>query len=463
MKILNQILLILIVLGLSTITSYGQKPNIIFIMMDDVSAIDFSFYNSNNPDKKVVVTPTIDFLANDGLVFETAFSQAVCGPTRAELLTAKYANKTGHWGNGKLPDPSVSERDIVHDDNYTMGQVMHDAGYRTAWFGKQHHQRGKNPDQFGFDYYAICKWFPGSTSPSQWHPSQGKIQKATDLYSTMWYDHPAILANGTGVPTTVADWGPEIEVDSMLTFLTQPSSDPFFVYWPTNLPHAQRDPSDPNGTFLKPLIPETDACGEHTGSTIPNSREYEPAVEYVDAALNKIMKTLEETGQLKNTIIFVTSDNGRGSYGKNRYDNQFALRVPFIVYGPDLIVPSAQSTSHLIDFTDIIPTFADLAGYSSPLLDDMDGTSFAPYLRGESFTPREWISAQHYRSDSSYVARWLRTDNWLLDGAGDLWDCSSGPEEGDFVKVTDFTIQANQDTLDHLQQILDQNIPDPLP
>src|SRR6056297_3231025 len=114
-----------------------SAPNIIFILLDDVSAVEFNFYNGPG-----IHTPTIDLMARDGTVFKTAWSQPLCGPSRATLLTGKYAYKNHHYSNTVRPNTSI------HKTHYTLGTAMKDAGYRTGWFGKQHIDRHMDPSDF---------------------------------------------------------------------------------------------------------------------------------------------------------------------------------------------------------------------------------------------------------------------------------------------------------------------------
>jgi len=411
------------------------KPNIILILLDDVSAREFSFYGGSG-----INTPTIDKMANDGVVFKTAWSQPTCGPTRAMLLTGKYAHKNGHYSNYNLPSTSL------HDTHYTLGNAMKDAGYRTGFFGKQHIDREKNPDEFGFDRYTICKYWDGYDGPSQGRGS--KDDRAGNMYGAMWYWHPAIFSDGKGVPTTPADFGPQIELDSLVSFVGEDAKEPFFAYWPTNLPHHEYAPADDR--WYRPDVPAIDEAGNMTGGKIAGSLASN--IEYMDFAIQKLLKKLEEANKLDETILFVIGDNGSASYGKGKTTSELALHVPFMAYGPGKIEPRGMSDI-LVDMTDIFPTFLDLAKANEPKISKVDGKSFAPYLYDEPFQARQWISAQQ---DS---ARWLRTPEWLLDGDGVLWYCGDEFDESKFEKVVSMSLEVNANKRAELQELLDQNIP----
>ncbi|MBE0655154.1 MAG: sulfatase-like hydrolase/transferase, partial [Bacteroidales bacterium] len=415
------------------IESPAEAPNIICIMVDDVSAIEFNFYNGPG-----INTPEIDKMAKDGVGIATAYSQPLCGPTRATLLTGKYAHKNGHYSNG------VSPKTSIHTTHYTLGKAMRDAGYSTAWFGKQHIDRFMNPSDFGFDYYLVAKYWEGYDGPDQGRERPVR----TGMYGAKWFWHPGLVANGTGIPTTPDDFGPKIELDSLLSFISSDKGKPFFVYWPTNLPHHEFDPE--TQTWVRPEIPEFDENGKWTGNRIAASMQSN--LEFIDYAIGKILKKLEENDELDNTILFFMGDNGTAGYGKGKPESEIALHVPFLVYGPGLLKPKGMSDV-LVDFTDVLPTFIDLAGFSTEQTADMDGHSFAPYLRGEPFTPRQWISAQ------LDAARWIRTREWLLDGKGQLWHCGSESDERKFNNLSNSSLEEHLLKKKELQDLMDANIP----
>lgn len=408
-----------------------SKPNIIFVLLDDVSAKEFSIYGGRG-----INTPTFDKMAKEGVAFNTAYASPICGPTRANLITAKYAHGNKHYSHSNTPKTTLSEA------HYTMGEAMSDAGYRTAWFGKQHHDRSLNPSDFGFDNYVICKQWLGHDGPSQGRTGPD------GMYGGTWYWHPAILANGAGVPTTPNDFGPGIELDSLISFVSKPADEPFFAYWPTNLPHHEYDPQADK--WYRPDVPAFDRDGEPTGERIPGSLKSN--IEYMDMAMEKIIATLEETNQLDNTVIFMIGDNGTAGYGKGQMQNEVALRVPFIAYGPQHVVKREMSDV-LVDMTDMLPTFLELADYSTPETRSMHGKSFASYLQGETFESRDWIASQLDE------ARWLRTQEWLLDGNGDLWFCGDESDEQMFQKVNVQSSEEYKLKKQEMQALLDQNIP----
>lgn len=377
-----------------------KKPNIILILGDDVSAKEFSCYGGNG-----INTPTIDRLAAEGVMFRTAWATPLCGPSRACLYTGRYAWRQKFYDNAVLPAYPLWEKNLL------MGQVMKSAGYATAKFGKIHF--GGDPHKnYGYDEYCIAQYWEGYDGPWQElnQPKQG-------MYAIQWYWHPGLVANGKGVPTGPNDFGPDIEVERLNDFVRRHRQQPFFAYYPTNLPHMFHSKAD---RWKYTDVPELDRNGNRTGGRIKGSLKAD--LEYLDRLVGRIIKNLEDLGIRDNTIIIFCGDNGTAGYGKNRLEDERALHVPFIVNAPGL-VQKIGPCDELVDFSDVLPTLAELAGAKFPDGYATDGHSFAPLLLGRPFQPREWIFSQLHQ------ARWLRDKRWLLDGYGRFWDCGQNRDE----------------------------------
>ena len=342
-------------------------------------------------------------------MFESAWSAPVCGPSRAILQTGKYPFNQGYFENYVEPNIPLW-RNPRHQP---IGQVMRAAGYVNAWYGKIHF--GGTPVDYGFDEYCTTQWWDGYDGP---YTSAQKTTKG--MYAVSWYWHPGLLANGKGIPTGPEDFGPQIESERILDFITRHKDKPFFLYWPTNLPHgAHRGGTPMNSNWFSPDVPECDSeTGALTGRKIAGSLASN--MKFLDDKLKLIINRLDALGILDNTIIMVVGDNGTPGYGKGRFESEVALHVPFIVWAPKLVRQRGTSPV-LVDFTDILPTLAELGGAELP--EGIDGCSFAPYLRGEAFESREWIFMQFNN------ARWLRDERWLLDGYGRFYDCGNERDE----------------------------------
>ncbi len=382
-----------------TETGYAKKnterPNIIFILADDISPREYAFYGGR------LESPTLEKMATEGLYFETAWATPRCMPTRAMLLTGKYAFRQ------KVFENQINPRG---EDGYikplgerfpnTLGSLMTANGYRTAMVGKL--QTG-DVKSFGF-----TRWCTVSHDADQ---RVGKF-KVFDMRHT-YNDVDGEIDDRKNVHST------DSLFEYLYDFTAEKSDDPWFVYMPLDLPHWVRNPENPT-KWGPPWVPVLDSTGEKTGEMVQN--DFGACVRYIDYKIGQFVEHLKKTGQLENTIIMYAGDNGTNLYGKSNPDSEKGPRVPFVVYAPGYLKPTGAS-HELIDFTDVIPTCVELAGGTLPNDDVFDGHSFAPLILGTPFEGREWIFSQWYG------CRWLRTQNWLIDGRGRIYDCGENRNE----------------------------------
>ena len=386
----------------------AEKPNLIVILLDDVSAKEFSCYGARG-----IHTPTLDRLAREGVMFRTAWATPLCGPSRALLHTGRYGGRTGYLDNDIKPKEPFWKRHFV------LGKVLQSTGYATGMIGKSHFSNDPHAD-LGFDEYCIERFWPGYDGPPQAAFAKG----TASMYAIQWYWHPGLVADGKGLPTRPDEFGPDLEVERAKDFIRRHKAQPFFLYYPMNLPHqtvsSTNSPLGPGARWSYTDVPERDPQGNKTGRRLKGSLKAD--LEYADYLIEQIWTQVAADGLGQKTILIVTGDNGTAGYGKARLNSEVAVRVPFIVYGPGQ-VRTIGPCDALVDFADILPTLAEVAGAKFPDGYIVDGKSFAPLLRGSRFAGREWIH--------SYLgtARWLRDQRWLLDGLGKFYDCGTNRDE----------------------------------
>jgi len=363
-------------------------------MVDDLGKEWISSYGGEN-----ISTPHIDRLAEGGMRFLNAYSMPQCTPTRATLLTGQYPFRHGwvnhwdvpRWGRGCHFDPQA---------NPSLARVVKNSGYNTCVAGKwQINDFRVQPDvlnQLGFDEY--CMW----TGYESGIPASGKR-----------YWNPYIYQRG-GSKTHTDRFGPDICNDFILKFLEQQSKDkPFFVYYPMILTHGPL-----TTTPLRPKV---------TGRT----DMHRAMVEYMDHLVGKVVSRLDETGLRHNTIIVWTTDNGTSGGQSNLMNGRLVKGAkgktlengtcePFVVNCPG-VVPAGRTTDALIDFTDLLPTFADLAGSQLPAEHIFDGHSFAPLILGKALDgPRKWVlsmggGAGTYDSNGRVINNYVYRDRVIRD------------------------------------------------
>ncbi len=424
-----------------------SRPNIIFIMNDDGGAYEFGCYG--NPTTK---TPNIDRLAAEGVRFETCFSGPVCTPSRVFLLTGKYGCNTGVFDN---EDRSGGRADIdLYGDFYTIDKMMKEAGYVTAIAGK-----GYIPinDLRNSAFDEHCCWGEGlwlddcnaKVCYHAIHPEdrdQQRIDPRTIGYTgeifadgPSRYWNPFIIQNGKMLKTGEEDFGPDIYKDFLIDFIrrNKGGTKPFFAYFPMCIPHGTHRTD--KSRYLFP-VPDAAALSGKSATPENNKEQMQLLIEYKDTLVGEMLQELEEMGLLGNTIIFVTADNGSGLNAKAKATER-GVRVPMVVYHKGKL-KAGYVANDLIDFADVMPTLAELAGQPLPTNDVFDGTSFVPVLHGEKGTGD--FAFSFIRGE-----RVIRMDEWLLEdnhesNFGKLYYC--GEQRGGIEQYQNMTDVDNAET-----------------
>ncbi len=345
-----------------------EQPNIVFIMVDDLGKDWISCYGADD-----IETPHIDQLAAGGLKFHNAWSMPQCTPTRVTLLTGQYPWRTGWVNHWDVPRWGVGYFDWNHYT--TFATIMKSAGYRTAIAGKwQINDFRVEPaalEKHGFDDWCMWTGFEAQNPPS--------AERYWDPY----------IHTRSGSRTYPDQFGPDIYCNFLIDFMKQHRDEPLMIYFPMALTHG-------------PLVPtpaEPDASGKR--------ERHQAMVRYTDRLVGRLVKAIDQMGIRERTIVIFTTDNGtsggllgtvdgqRPSGGKaSKFEG--GVCEPMIVNAPGIIRAGAE-TDALVDFSDLLPTFAELGQATIPAELAIDGESFAPLLLGQSDdSPRDWIMALGY-------------------------------------------------------------------
>ena len=346
--------------------SFDQRPNILFIMLDDLGKEWISGFGATE-----IKTPAIDKLISTGISFKNVYSMPQCTPTRVTLLTGQYPWRHGwinhfdvpRWGHGVRFDPNL---------NPSFPKMLRNAGYTTCAAGKwQINDFRLEPDAMvkaGFDEY--CMWTGGEG---------GNIKLSENRY---WDPY---IHTKSGSKVYKNKFGEDVFTDFVIDFMKKNKDKPMMIYYPMCLPHGPltSTPLEPNA---------------------PKSEQHKSMVRYADHILNVLVKALDQIGIRENTIIIWTTDNGtsggiigdlngkRVRGGKSMLSEN-GVNAPFIINAPG-IVPEGITSDALIDFSDLLPTFCDLAQTSPDKKYEYDGISFAPEIFGlENKSRRDWIMA----------------------------------------------------------------------
>ena len=373
------------------------KPNILFVLLDDLGKEWISCYGATD-----VETPNIDTLAEGGMRCENVYSMPQCTPSRVCLLTGQYPYRNGWVNHWDVPRWGAGARYDVEAYPCNLGLTMREAGYATAIAGKwQINDFRVEPDALekaGFDDW--CMWTGG----------EGGNPASNERY---W--DPYIFTKDKPSQTYQGAFGPDIFCDFVIDFARKQkdAGRPFFVYYPMVLTH----------TPFTTTPHEPDAKGKEG--------KHKAMVRYTDFLLGRITAALDEMGVREDTLLIFTSDNGTcgkivGHIGERTIPGGKAktiepgVNIPFIANWPGTI-PAGRVSEALVDFTDIIPTCAALAGQEVPGNDKVDGSSLAAYLRGETdHVERDWILAMGGQnrarvSDAGVENEWCFRDRVVRD------------------------------------------------
>jgi arylsulfatase A len=422
-----QIKLFLVVAAAGEILAYdcraadAGKPNIVFILADDLGLPALGCTGG------VYQTPHLDALAQGGTRFENCFAAPLCGPSRAMLMTGRYAFRTGVRDNG-LGAQATPDKDGC------VALQLKQAGYATAVAGKwrqlSHFRTKEDGVKWGFDEFLI--WGAGEPNDeSAASRAERKAKRAGGENNTKGerYWNPEYNLNGRQMPNTESKYGPDLLHAFVVDFIQRHTSQPFFVYYPMPLIHG---PILATPDSKQPGTAKSREGRKQSAKVAANSGEgslYVDNIAYLDKLIGKLVAELDALKLREKTLIVFAGDNGsvpigtvhgRAVDGKKANLLEGGSRVPLIANWSGT-TPGGKVLKDLVDFSDMLPTFCELAGTTAAPGRTIDGHSFAPQLRGESGQPREW--AYVHLGNQRYV----RSQRWKLTGDGELFDMQDAP------------------------------------
>lgn len=375
-----------IALALLVSSGYGvqaqskRKPNIIFILADDLG---YGNVQSFNPTSKIP-TPNLDQLAGEGIKFTRFYSgNTVCAPSRCALMTGYTMGHAWVRGNAKAKDGLAALR----AQDTTLVQRLKGNGYKTGMFGKwglgDEDSQGA-PHLKGFDA------FYGYLDQSHAH----------DYYTNHLYE--IIGGKTVEVPVDTTQYTEDLIVNKAVDFINANKDQPFFLYLPLTVPHAElKVPSAllkkfQNADGSSKFPPETpfEKKGNYDSQAQPHAT-FAAMVNKLDTDVGTIVALIKKLGLDNDTYIFFTSDNGPHKEGgadpvyfnsggvfrgvkRDLYEG--GIRVPLIVRAPGKIAAAQINTSPWA-FWDVLPTLGELTGTATPK--NIDGLSFSPLLNGK--------------------------------------------------------------------------------
>tara|TARA_R110002096_G_scaffold146733_1_gene305510 strand:- start:29675 stop:31288 length:1614 start_codon:yes stop_codon:yes gene_type:complete len=447
-----------------------KKPNIVFILADDLGAHDLSFSGS-----QYYETPNIDAIANEGVQFTQGYAASqVCSPSRASLMTGQYTARHGvtdwigaatgeEWGdyyNTKVMPPEYAH--ALPDESITIAEALKQNGYKTFFAGKWHlGDEPYTPENNGFD---INKggWEVGGPKGGYYAP----------------WRNPKLDYKYEGENLTK-----RLALETA-DFITENKDQPFFaflsfyaVHGPIETTEAKwskyRDKAEAQG------IPESgfEMAARLPIRTVQDNPVYAGLVESMDDAVGVVLERLKELGLDDNTIVMFTSDNGgvasgdafsttnkplRGGKG---YQWEGGIREPYLIKAP-MLKKASKTIDYPVSGIDFYPTLLDLAGVEKDPNHVVDGVSLVPLLKGESLNTRPLFwHYPHYGNQGGDPVSIIRKKEYKLihyweDGHDELYNLSTDPgEQNDIFEEQQEISQSLRSELDAYLKNVNANIP----
>ncbi|MBV1933319.1 MAG: sulfatase-like hydrolase/transferase [Parvibaculaceae bacterium] len=436
----------------STSSIEPRKPNIIFIVTDDMGFNDISYYGGG-ASGTTMQTPNIDALANEGVAFLNGYAgNAVCAPSRAMIMTGRYASRFGFEftptppgmaqlvgmvseSRGLQSDLPIIENEEVYADvpsyadlgmpttEVTIAELLKSAGYYTAHIGKWHLGRtnGMGATDQGFDDSLLMA--SGLYLPVD-HPDAVNSRQEFDPIDLFLWPNMRYAASFNGGPMfEPKGYITDYYTDEAIKLIEGNKDRPFFLYlahWGIHTP-------------LQALKSDYDALSNITDHRL---RVYTAMTRAVDRSVGRVMQALKDNGLEENTLVIFTSDNGGAGYvGLPDLNKPYrgwkitlfegGTHVPFFAHWPS-VLPEGAKFDKPVSHLDLFATAAAAAGVAMPADRKMDGVNLVPYIRGEKpDAPHEKL----FWSDGGYQSvlkdGWklqvstLQDKKWLFDLAGD--------------------------------------------
>lgn len=425
----------------TTESSGSRKPNLIFVLSDDVAQGDLGCYG-----QRLIKTPRIDQMAAEGTRYLQAYcGTSVCAPSRSSFFTGLHSGHCPIRGNYEVPPEGQLP---LPDEAVTIAEVAKTAGYATATFGKWgmgFFDTSGSPFNQGVDHFFgyNCQRHAHSYFP-------------TYLYN----DHQPFALEGNDGQTVGKTYAQELIQNDLIEWLRRHAENPFMIFYAITLPHGRH---------------EIDDFGIYADQPWSDKQKaYAAQVTRVDSDMGQIVDTLRELGIAENTLIVFSGDNGssfnptsemgklfeqanNGLRGYKRGLYEGALRQAAFAWWPGH-VPAGRVDHQPWAFWDIMPTFVELSGAEPPQGYRTDGVSLVDYLKGGDAPQRDYFYWELHENQPIQAARF---GNWKavrngINQAIELYNLDTDAAEANDIAAN------NPEVVKRAQQIFQQaHQPDP--
>lgn len=395
-----------------------KRPNIIFYFSDQQRWDTLGCYG-----QKLPVTPNLDRLAAEGTRFENAFTcQPVCGPARACLQSGKYATETGCFTNARSLPLGIK----------TLADYFNEAGYDTAYVGKWHLASDRHENLYGTSAVPVER--------------RGGYQywMAADVLECTSHGYNGYVFDGNGKKVEFIGYRADCINNYAVDYIhNHKGKKPFFLFLSQIEPHHQNDRKrfeGPDGS--KERFREFEVPGDLEGTAgdwKENYPDYLGCCHSLDENVGRLIDTLKEKGEWKNTILIYSSDHGSHFCTRNkeykRSCHESSIRIPMIAYGPGFM--GGKTVSELVSLMDIPATLLDCAGVEKP--EEFRGNSLLKLTAG---TFGEWPEEVFLQISENHVGRAIRTKDWKYSVRA---EANGWEDMGSKVYYEDFLYDLNAD------------------
>ncbi len=377
------------------------KPNIIYIMADDMGYNDIGAYG-----QELIQTPNLDRMASEGMMFTNHYAgTSVCAPSRSCLMTGQHNGHTYVRGNKEadpygqipIPDEVVTVAELLKDEGYVNGQI--------GKWGLGVENTSGDPQNQGFDYFYgyYCQVHAHNSFPEYLYENGQRVYLDNEV-KYLPEDH---WTRGLGgYATKKVDFSNDLFHTKALDFIDSNADTSFFLYLPVTIPHNNGEAPDPYKFETPSLHPYT------SRPWTLEERSYAAMITRLDSMVGDILSSLVEKEIAENTLVIFTSDNGPEKNdifnsngilnGLKRDLTEGGIRVPFIAWWPGKIEPGSK-TGHLSAFWDFLPTACELAGKEAPSF--TDGISYLPVLLGKEQPQHEYLYWEFHERGGKQAVR----------------------------------------------------------
>ena len=373
---------VILVITSSCISKRSDKPNILFLLADDLGYGELGCYG-----QEIIKTPVLDELAKQGMRFTDFYAGSpLCSPSRAVIMTGKSSGNNTIRGNmGYYPEHDKFDRVALKNNEITLGEMLRDCGYQTAYIGKWHLD-----DPCNMDTWAFNRGFDFAVQ-EQWGSCPGGIEYDEEMHwingkqDSIYYDENKY------------DCKDEFRTNIAIDYLDKIDKKvPFFLFMSYRAPHAHERYIRNKELYSGRAWPEKE-------------RMHAAKITLLDKQIGRLLKKLDEMDELDNTLVIFTSDNG--PHAELGHDHEFfnsngvlrgfkrdtyegGIRVPAIAYWKGKI-KAGRVSDYQGCGQDFMPTFAEIGGNRPPA--QTNGVSFVPVLIGEKPKSREFLNWEFHK------------------------------------------------------------------